>query len=66
MTITVGSSDAIQSNTDSAHAILTAKKAQSQQELEGQMALELIQSASIDSIAPIPVGNSGHNINIKV
>lgn len=66
MSITLGSTDTVQTSTDSAHAILTAKKAQSQQEIEGQMALKLINSASIDVAAMPAVGNSGHNINIKV
>ena len=66
MSLTLGSSDAVQTNTKSAHAILTAKKAQSQQEIEGQMALKLIDSANAGAATSAPVGNSGHNINIKV
>ncbi len=66
MSITIGSTDSVQTNTESAHAILTAKKAQSQQEIEGQMALKLIESASPEAVAMPAVGNSGHNINIKV
>lgn len=66
MSLTIGSSDPVQTNTESAHAILTAQKAKSQQEIEGQMALKLINSASIDTAAMPPVGNSGHNINISV
>lgn len=63
MSITLSSAaDAVQSNTSSAHGVLTAKKAKDQQEIEGQMALNLIQSANINTQAP--VGNSGHNINI--
>lgn len=64
MSITLSNTtDAVQTNTSSAHGVLTAKKAKNQQELEGQMALNLIQSASINT--QTPVGNSGHNINIK-
>lgn len=66
MSITLGSTDSVQTNTESSHAILTAKKAQSQQEIEGQMALKLINSASVDTVTMPPVGNSGHNVNIKV
>ncbi len=66
MSITLGSTDSVQTNTDTSHAVLTAKKAQTQQEIEGQMALKLINSASVDTVALPPVGNSGHNINIKV
>lgn len=64
MSITIGNNEAVQGNTQSAHGILTAKKAKGQQEIEGQMALNLIQSASVNTQAP--VGNSGHNINIAV
>jgi len=66
MSITIGSTDAVQTNTQSAHGILTAKKAQTQQEIEGQMALKLIQSASVENVTSPAVGNSGHNINISV
>ncbi|WP_206485736.1 cytoplasmic protein [Thalassotalea sp. G2M2-11] len=65
MSITIGSSSAVQTNTESAQAILTAKKAQTQQEIEGQMALKLIESANPETAAMPAVGNSGHNINIK-
>ena len=47
------------------HALKTANLTKNQQEREGQMAINLIESANIDAIA-LPVGNSGHNINIKV
>lgn len=45
--------------------LLTAALSKSQQEIEGKMALQLIQSASIDNL-PEPVGNSGFQVNIKV
>lgn len=66
MSITIGNSDPVATKTESAHSILTAKKAQSQQEIEGQMALKLIDSANVNGATSPPVGNSGHIINIKV
>jgi len=66
MSITIGTPDAVQTNTATAHAIKTANLSKSQTELEGQMALNLIQSASVDSVALPTSGNSGQNINIKV
>lgn len=55
--------DAVQSNTSTANGVLTAKKAKDQKEIEGKMAMDLIQSANINT--QTPVGSSGHNINIK-
>ena len=46
-------------------ALKTAKLEKSQQELEGEMALKLIETANIDPLA-VPSGNRGQNINIKV
>ena len=54
----------IQSNSESVQAILMARKAQSQQKLEGQMALALIQSASPQVTSPTE--SIGNTINIKV
>jgi len=66
MSLTINSHDSVQTNTETAHAIKTAKLAKNQQELEGEMALNLIQSATnVQTVSP-PVGNSGHNINITV
>ncbi len=67
MSITIGTTAPLLTNTDTAQGVLTAKKAQSQQELEGQMAIDLIQSATA-AIAnvPAPTPTSGNNINIKV
>lgn len=65
MSITIGSSN---TNTEinTGHALLTAKKMQDQQELEGQMAVALIEGASIDAAALPTTSSSGNNINIKV
>ncbi len=45
--------------------VRTAQMAKSQQEVEGKIALDLIQSGT-QSAPSAPVGNAGHNINIKV
>lgn len=66
MSISINSNNSVQMNTESAVAIKTAQKANNQQELEGQMALKLIQSATTVEQVAAPIGNSGHNINIKV
>lgn len=70
MSITVGNSEAVQAaqgNTATAHGVKTAQLAKGQQELEGQMAMDLIASATsaLQTIAP-PTASSGNNINIKV
>jgi len=67
MSISLNNTESVQKNITTGHALLTAKLAQGQQELEGEMALKLIASAAgVDSAALPTVGNSGHNINIKV
>ena len=40
-------------------------KAKQQQEMQGEMAMQLIEAASIENVKPAPVGNSGHIINVK-
>jgi len=64
MSIIIGSNSAVQTNTDTAVAVKTANLAKSQQALEGEMALKLIQSADINST--LASGNIGGQINIKV
>lgn len=49
----------------SSSALKTAQLQKSQQAIEGQMAINLIESASVDNLA-LPVGNVGQNINVKV
>lgn len=70
MTLSIGNIDnsqatSVQTNTNTAQGIKTAQKANSQAEIEGQMALNLIASAGINSV-PAPTATSGNNINIKV
>ena len=69
LSLSIGSNESVQLNTDTAQGIKTAKLAQNQQELEAQMALNLIES----SAGAINTGNLqaptetvGQNINIKV
>lgn len=66
MSITIGSTEAAQTNTSTAHGIKTANLVKNQQELEGQMALKLIQSANVDNVALPTTASSVHTINIKV
>ena len=66
MSININSTNQVAQNTETAHGIKTAKLVKNQQEVEGQMALELIQSADINAQLAAPVGNKGHTINIKV
>ncbi len=65
MSLNIGSSSSTQTNTDTTLALKTANLAKNQQSREGQMALELIQSANIESLLA-PSGNIGTQINIKV
>jgi len=66
MSITISPSDPLPQNTDSGLGIIMASKVKDQQKIEGQMAVNLIKSANMDTVAMPPVGNSGHSINIKV
>jgi hypothetical protein len=66
MSIMIGGPiSSVQTNVDTGFALKTAHLAKNQQEMEGQMALQMIQAASVDSLA-LPVGNIGNNVNIKV
>ncbi|MCT8985350.1 cytoplasmic protein [Shewanella phaeophyticola] len=58
MTISVNAPSSMPTTIDSGNSLKVAVMAKDQQEVEGQMALQLIEAA-----APQPVGNSGHNIN---
>jgi thiazole synthase ThiGH ThiG subunit len=64
MSISVGQNSSVAGQTSGAE-LLTAALAKRQQEVEGKMALQLIQSASVSNL-PAPSGNSGFNVNIKV
>tara|TARA_B110000881_G_C18379000_1_gene415104 strand:- start:105 stop:299 length:195 start_codon:yes stop_codon:yes gene_type:complete len=64
MSITLNN-DNTHTEINTGHALKTAALQKNQQELEGEMAIKLIDSANIDALSS-PVGNSGQNINIKV
>lgn len=66
MSIEVNGSNAVSMTTETLLEAKTAKLALSQTELEGQMAIDLIASASVDNASLPAVGNSGHNVSIKV
>ena len=65
MSISVDQSSSVAAKATSGAEFLTAAVSKSQQELEGQMALQLIQSANSTNL-PAPTGNSGFQVNIKV
>jgi len=65
MSISVGQNSSVAAQDTSGAELLTAALSKRQQEAEGQMALQLIQSASVNNL-PTPSGNSGFNVNIKV
>jgi hypothetical protein len=52
-------------STETILAVKSANLSKSQTELEGQMALALIESASVGNESLAVVGNIGQNINIK-
>ncbi|WP_448211645.1 cytoplasmic protein [Colwellia sp. MEBiC06753] len=67
MTITIHGNSSMNVDSGSALEIKGAKMAKDQMEIEGKMALELIESAaaSIPNVNP-PTLSSGNNVNIKV
>ena len=66
MSITIGGPiSSVQTNVDTGYALKTAHLAKNQQEMEGQMALQMIQASSVDNLA-LPTGNIGHHINMTV
>lgn len=66
MSVELNANKPIVMSTEAILAVKTANIAKTQTELEGQMALDLIASTSVDSANLPTVGNSGQNINIKV
>jgi hypothetical protein len=65
MSVELNANNPVSLSTETVLAVKSANLVKSQSELEGQMALALIASASVDNIS-LPTGNSGQNINIKV
>jgi hypothetical protein len=65
MSISLGQSTSVTTESTSGAQLLTAALAKNNQEAEGKMALQLIQSANINNV-PAPSGNIGQQVNIKV
>jgi hypothetical protein len=65
MSISLNQNTSVAAQSTSGAELLTAALAKNNQEAEGKMALQLIQSASLSSVSA-PTGNSGFNVNIKV
>lgn len=65
MSISIGQNSSVAAQETSGAELLTAALSKRQQEAEGKMALQLIQSADVANL-PTPSGNSGFNVNIKV
>ncbi len=65
MSITFGSVNSVQTNTDSAVGLKTAGLVKNQQETEAEMALKLIETAALVGVSA-PTASSGTQINIKV
>ena len=70
MSVELNANNPVATNTETFLAVQSAKITKSQVELEGQMALALIASASVDDqslpVSNNVVGNIGQNISIKV
>ncbi len=64
MSVNLSQNNSIAQSTSGAE-LLTAALMKKNQEAEGEMALQLIQSANLNT-APAPRGNSGFQVNIKV
>jgi hypothetical protein len=65
MSVELNTNNTISLDTETILAVKSANLAKSQTEIEGQMALDLIASTSVDNVS-LPVGNIGQNINIKL
>ena len=65
MSINISQNNSVAAPSSSGAELLTAALSKGQQEMEGKMALQLIQSANVNNV-PAPVGNSGFQVNIKV
>ncbi len=65
MSVSLNQNTSVAAQSSSGAELLTAALAKNNQEDEGKMALQLIQSANINNV-PAPTGNSGFQVNIKV
>ncbi|MEI6894162.1 MAG: hypothetical protein V5789_05925 [Colwellia sp.] len=66
MSISLGQHNSIVTQPTSGAELLTAALSKSQQELAGQLALQLIESVNATSSPAAPIGNTGFQVNIKV
>ena len=67
MSIELTASSVINLQNKQGQELLSVALNKSQQEIEAQIALQLIQSATVSNTGvPAPTGNSGFQINIKV
>ena len=66
MSVELNTNNSVAMNTETILAVQSANLTKSQTELEGQMALALIASASVDDENLPVAGNIGQNISIKV
>ncbi|MBA6415909.1 hypothetical protein H4J50_07760 [Colwellia sp. 6M3] len=65
MSVELNTNSTVPMSTETILAVKSANLSKSQTELEGQMALALIESASVGNESLAVVGNIGQNINIK-
>jgi hypothetical protein len=66
MSVELNANNSVPMSIETILAVKSANLAKSQTELEGQMALALIDSASVDNVSLPAVGITGQNVNIKV
>ncbi|ASP49332.1 hypothetical protein [Cognaticolwellia beringensis] len=66
MSVELNANNSVSMDVETILAVKSANLAKSQTELEGQQALALIASTSVDNVSLPAVGNTGQNINIKV
>ena len=64
MSVSPMSAPSAPANVEPSGEILAASMAKKQQQMEGQAAIQLLQTAG--QVAPPPSGSSGHNVNIMV
>tara|TARA_R110000751_G_scaffold6286_11_gene26978 strand:- start:3118 stop:3318 length:201 start_codon:yes stop_codon:yes gene_type:complete len=65
MSVELNTNNTVPMSTETILAVKSANLSKSQTELEGQMALALIESASVGNESLAVVGNIGQNNNIK-
>jgi hypothetical protein len=66
MSISLQGTSSLTANAESPLEIKVAQMAKSQQKREGQMAIQLLESANVTPKVSAPTASSGAHINIKV